>query len=113
MTPDIQRYITLAQGVSAHAQAETLNPETAVQFCKVILPALLVEIELAQRVDARLSQMFPAPQAPPQECAATVCSSRWSATPADKSRKAKKKSAKRATKKSKKKKEGKDVHAAS
>ncbi len=112
MTPDIQRYITLAQGVSAHAQAETLNPETAVRFCKVILPALLVEIELAQRVDARLSQMFPAPQAQPQECAATVCSSRWSATPADKSRKAKKKSAKRATKKSKKK-EGKDVHAAS
>lgn len=113
MTQDIQRYITLAQGVSAHAQAGTLAHETAVSFCKVILPALLVEIELAQRVDARLSQMFPAPAAPQPECAATVCSSRWAPPAGDTAGKAKKKRAKRATKKSKKTKEGKDVHAAS
>ena len=99
MTPDTERYISLAQGVSAHAQAGTLDADTAVRFCKAILPALLVEIELAQRLDARLSQMFPAPAAGPQpECGATICSNRWSAPAAEPQSAKKKRAAKRAKK---------------
>jgi hypothetical protein len=64
MTQDIERYISLAQGVAAHAQDGTLNEDTAIRFCRVILPSLLVELDLARRVDARLAQMFPAPQPP-------------------------------------------------
>lgn len=69
MTPETQRYIDIARRVSATAQAGTLPPDTAVQFCQVILPDLLVELEIAQRVDERLSARFapvphPAPETP-------------------------------------------------
>jgi hypothetical protein len=96
MNPDIDRYLTLAQGVSSHANAGTLDADTALRFCRVVLPALLVEMELARRVDARLSSMFPAPAADPKPCEATVCSSRWQEPEA---KKAKKKAAKKPRKK--------------
>lgn len=95
MTVDIKHYIALAHGVASHAATNTLTIDTAVQFCRVILPALLVEIEIAQRVAERLESTFPVAT----ECDATVCSNRWKKEPAKKAKKAAKKAAKKSRKK--------------
>lgn len=94
MAPETERYIEIAQRVAAAAQAHTLKPETALQFAEFILPDLLVELEIAKRLDARLSERIAAPQQP---CEATICSSRWKAP--EKAAKAKKKAAKKPRKK--------------
>lgn len=100
MNQDIERLITLAQSVAAYAQAGSLEGHVAVQFCYVVLPNLLAELDVARRVDSRLAALFPE-QKP---CEATVCSSRWKPDAPEKPKKAKKK----ATKKARKKKEVKD-----
>jgi hypothetical protein len=89
MTYDSKQFIALAHSVSAHAAAGQLAPETAVQFCRVVLPALLVEIDIAKRVEERLNAAFPAAET----CPATICSSRWKSE--EKPAKAKKKAAKK------------------
>lgn len=68
MTTETQRYIEIAQKVAAAATGETLQGETAIKFCQFILPPLLVELEIAHRVDAVLAQRIapPAPQPAPQ-----------------------------------------------
>lgn len=87
MTPETQRYIDIAHRVAATARAGSLKPETAVQFCQVILPDLLVELEIAKRVDERLSAQFaPVPQPAPE-------------TPAKPPKRAKKKAVKKPRKK--------------
>jgi hypothetical protein len=65
MTEEMERYVALAHGVAAHATAGTLEPDTAMRFCRAILPSLLVELDIARRVEARLEQMFPS--APPAQ----------------------------------------------
>lgn len=60
MTTETQQYIELSRKVVAAAQGDTLQPHTAVQFCLHVLPRLLVELEIAQRVDARLAERFSA-----------------------------------------------------
>lgn len=102
MTYDIKHYMALANGVASHAATNTLAPDTALQFCRVILPALLVEIEIAQRVAERLEATFPAAAA----CEATVCSSRWQEPPAKQATK----KAKKAARKSRKRKEAASDH---
>lgn len=96
MTYDIKQFIALAHGVSSHAATGTLAADTALQFCRVVLPALLAELEIAQRVSERLESAFPVAAA----CEATICSSRWNEPAAAKPEKAiKKKAAKKARKK--------------
>lgn len=92
MNQEIERYITLAQNVAAHAKAGSLDHRVALQFCEVVLPTLLVELDIARRVDSRLAALFPE-QKP---CEATVCSSRWKPDAAEKPAKAKKKATKKA-----------------
>lgn len=76
MNPTVHDMIALAASVSAAAHVDGLDPEAAVKFCKHVLPRLLVELEVARRVDERLAAAFPA--TPPQpSCEATICSSRW------------------------------------
>lgn len=94
MTQDIERYITMAQNVAAHAKAGSLEGHVAVQFCELILPTLLVELDIARRVDSRLASLFP----DPKPCEATVCSSRWKSAAQEKPTKAKKKASKKAKK---------------
>lgn len=89
MTLETQHYIDIAHRVAATARAGSLKPETAVQFCQVILPDLLVELEIAKRVDERLSAQFaPVPQPAPE-------------TPAASPKRAKKKAVKKPSKKKK------------
>lgn len=96
MDTQTERFLDIAQRVSANAQEDTLSPDIAVQFCKWVLPALLVELEVAKRVSERLDSAFPVP--PQADCGATICSSRW-----HKQEKAPQKAAKRAAKKSRRK----------
>jgi hypothetical protein len=103
MTDEMERYVSLAHGVAAHATAGTLEPDTAMRFCRAILPSILVELDIARRVEARLEQMFPATAAvvaaPPAPCEATVCSSRWEGMSAKKATRAIKKAAKKSRRK--------------
>lgn len=62
MDTQIDRFLDIAQRVSASAQQDTLSPDIAVQFCKWVLPALLVELEVAKRVSDRLDASFPTPE---------------------------------------------------
>lgn len=90
MNISAQDMIALAASVSAAAHVDDLNPEAAIKFCKHVLPRLLVELEVARRVDERLAAAFPLPPAQPP-CEATICSSRWTKPePAAKAKKAKK-----------------------
>lgn len=90
MTDEMEKYVSLAHGVAAHATAGTLNADTAMRFCRVILPPLLVELDIARRVEARLEQMFPA-------TAAVVAAPE--AVPAKAAKRAKKKAAKKVRRK--------------
>ena len=101
MTQELTRYIIVAQQVVAAAQADTLDGHLAVQFCKAVLPTLLVELDLARRMDARLAAMFPEPK----PCEATICSGRWGKKAGEEKPK---KARKKAAKKTRKKKEVKD-----
>jgi hypothetical protein len=103
VTEEMERYVSLAHGVAAHATAGTLHPDTAMRFCRAILPSLMVEFDIARRIEARLEQMFPATAAvvaaPPAPCEATVCSSRWQGVSEKKAKRAKKKAAKKVRRK--------------
>lgn len=70
MTQDIDTIVALSRRAAAYAQTGELNGDVAVRFCAEILPALLVEFEVAKRVDARLTEMFPAPAADTKPVAA-------------------------------------------
>lgn len=61
MESTIDRLLTVAGQVVAAATAAELEPETAVEFCRVLLPRLLTELEIAKRVEARLAERFPGP----------------------------------------------------
>jgi hypothetical protein len=54
----------IAIAVSGRAQAGNLDAESALKFCTHLLPQLMVELEIARRVEERLSAMFPAPSEP-------------------------------------------------
>lgn len=96
MNEALTRDIAVARTVVAYANAGSLGHDVAVNFCKGILPRLLVELELAARVDARLAAMFPEPK----PCEATICSGRWGKkADAEKPKKARKKAAKKTRKK--------------
>lgn len=92
MTQEIERYIAVSHNVASHAQAGSLRPQDAMQFCEVILPTLLVELDIARRVDSRIAAMFPEPK----PCEATICSSRWKPDAPEKPKKAKKRATKKA-----------------
>ena len=92
-----QRFIDYSRVVSVMAQQNVLHPDMAVEFCGNILPQLIAELEVLQRLaDTKLGSVFtvdaPAVEPPAAECEATVCSSRWgkAETPAPKAKKAKK-----------------------
>lgn len=97
MNIDINKLVSLSSEIAAQAGAEALSPEAAMQFCRLVLPHLLAELEVSRRVDERLASMFPVPQPEPAPCEATVCSSRWQEKATDKkqAKKAKKTRAKR------------------
>lgn len=63
---DRQKLIDYALAVSSLSQAGTLSGEGALQFCQLILPHLLAELEVSRRVDERLASMFPEPAPQPQ-----------------------------------------------
>jgi hypothetical protein len=54
----------VSMAVSGRAQAGTLDHESALKFCTHLLPQLLVEFEIARRVEDRLATMFPAAAEP-------------------------------------------------
>lgn len=98
MTTTIDRYIAVSSQVAAAASTGELAAENAVEFCRVVLPRLLVELEIAKRVEERLAERFPDPVGPvlPSDCTATVCSNRWpKVEAAKKPLKARKKAARR------------------
>lgn len=95
MTPHTARCIEVARRVAAAAKEQGLQPEMAVRFCEVVLPDLLVEIDIAHRVEERLMQSFPV-QPEQATCDATICSNRWPQVAAEtKKRNAKKKASKK------------------
>jgi hypothetical protein len=64
MTTTIDRYIAVSSQVAAAASTGELAAENAVEFCRVVLPRLLVELEIAKRVEERLAERFPDPFVP-------------------------------------------------
>ena len=54
----------VSMAVSGRAQAGALDHESALKFCTHLLPQLLVELEIARRVEDRLATMFPATAEP-------------------------------------------------
>lgn len=56
-----QQLHAIAMAVSGRAQAGALDAESALKFCMHLLPQLLVELEIARRVEDRLAAAFPAP----------------------------------------------------
>lgn len=92
-----QRFIDYSRVVSVMAQQNVLHPDMAVAFCGNVLPQLIAELEVLQRLaDTKFGSVFTidAPVVEPavEACAATVCSSRWGKAdkPAPKAKKAKK-----------------------
>jgi len=56
-----QQLHAIAMAVSGRAQAGTLDADSALKFCTSLLPQLLVELEIARRVEDRLAAVFPPP----------------------------------------------------
>lgn len=91
-----QRFIDYSRVVSVMAQQNVLHPDMAVAFCGNVLPQLIAELEVLQRLaDTKFGSVFTTVDAPaaetPASCEATVCSSRWGKAdrPAPKAKKAK------------------------
>lgn len=61
MDSPIERLLTVASQVAVGAATGELEPDTALEFCRVLLPRLLTELEIAKRVEARLAERFPGP----------------------------------------------------
>ena len=98
MESPLEQLLTMAGHVVVDATTGELEPDTALEFCRVLLPHLLTELEIARRVEASLSERFPDPAVPvlPSDCTATVCSNRWPKVEAAKTPlKARKKAARR------------------
>jgi hypothetical protein len=95
-----QKLLDYSRVISVMAQQDVLGSDVADHFCKAVLPQLLAELDVMARLaDVRIAAALdiPQPVAPqePQECEATVCSSRWAKNqekvPAKKAKKARKK----------------------
>lgn len=87
-----KKYLDYARVVSVMAQQGALLDEAiAQQFCAEVVPVLISEIEVLERmVNARADAAIPAPP-----CEATVCSSRWVEQKPEKATKKKAKPAKK------------------
>lgn len=64
MESPIERLLTVASQVAVAASTGELEPDTALEFCRVLLPRLMTELEIARRVEARLAERFPGPVVP-------------------------------------------------
>lgn len=62
MQTAMDRVIECAYAACVGAQEGRLEPDTAVEFCRVVLPRLLAELEIVKRVEAALADRFPGPQ---------------------------------------------------
>lgn len=92
-----QKLLDYSRLVSVMAQQDVLGEGAAMQFCQQVLPQLLAALDVMLRLqDDRITSAIEVPAAPPKECEATVCSSRWSkkkkdTVPAKQAKKARKK----------------------
>lgn len=61
MESQLEQLLTMAGRVVAEATTGELEPEDALGVCRILLPLLLTELEIAKRLEASLAERFPGP----------------------------------------------------